>query len=225
MIPDGTILSHPLVTDVKLTFTKRLWSDWKGGLVGALMTFMLGLALPERFLFALFEHRLRLAGFIAPLVCFIVMAVANYTEHILSPPVKPRAIVSFSGKSVFFTVNVIFTLLLYFTLSLVANVLELISRPSPTLNYFTYAFFVPAYSLGTILSFFYYAGVLTDKAEAANIRRHHRRNIPLARYLHTTHSTSVICVNIDLAFKQPSRVCEHMPESLAFFVWVIAAYR
>lgn len=195
---------------------------------------MLGLSLPSDVLHVLFDYRLKITGVIAPLVCFSVMALSNYTEHVLSPPVEPHAIVSFGGRSVFFTVNVIGTLLIYYSASLLSHALSLLQLNdalpphllpfASLLSKLTYKLFVPAYTLGTLLSVFYYAGVLTDKAEAANIRKWHRRGIPLARFLHTTHSTSILCVNIDLLFKEQAMVCEHMPPTAAFFVLCMLAY-
>jgi hypothetical protein len=81
-----------------------------------------------------------------------------------------------------------------------------------------------AYALGNILSLFYYAGVLGDMDEARNIRKWHSRGVPLARFLHTTHSTSFFTVNIDLLFKEPTLVCKFLPASSEFYVWAMLAY-
>jgi hypothetical protein len=230
---DGTILTHPLISDVKITLTRRIWSDWKGGLIGALLTLVLGLSLPEDLAFYIFSFRVRINSVLAPAVCFVVMALANYTEHVLSPPVTPHAIVSFSGKSVFFTVNVIGTLFVYFSVSLLSELLLLhegvtsssyTSSLTTLTSYITYTFFVPCYALGTTLSIFYYAGVLGDANEKKNIIKWHNRGIPLARFLHTTHSTSIVCVNIDLLFKDREQLCLYMPQSLLFFVKVLLCY-
>jgi hypothetical protein len=98
---------------------------------------VLGLTLPADLLTTVLIYRLKLARVISPLVCWCVMGIANYTEHVLSPPVEPRAIVSFSGKSVFFTVNVIGTLFAYFSVSLVANLLILFDMEVEWLTFLT----------------------------------------------------------------------------------------
>ncbi|GMH57291.1 hypothetical protein TL16_g02342 [Triparma laevis f. inornata] len=208
---DGTLKSHPLIKDAAHTFSHRMWRDWKGGLIGALCTTVVGLYMPENILQTILPLRLEIARFIAPFVCFLVMLGANYTEHVLQPPVEPAGIVSFSGKTVFFTVNVIGLLLCYFAISVAGQTLKLVGYPSETLTYITYTFFIHAYALGSMLSVFYYAGVLGDKDEKANIQKWHKRGIPLARYLHNTHSTSIFCVNLDFCFKSSVLIAEYIP--------------
>ncbi|GMI09535.1 hypothetical protein TrVE_jg10396 [Triparma verrucosa] len=220
---DGTLKTHPLVKDAAHTFSHRMWRDWKGGLIGALCTLVLGLYMPENLLQTILPLRLEIARFIAPLVCFSIMAMANYTEHVLQPPVSPAGIVSFSGKSVFFTVNVIGLLLVYFAICVAGQTLKMVGYPSETLTYLTYTFFIHAYSLGSMLSVFYYAGVLGDKDEKANIQKWHRRGIPLARYLHNTHSTSILCVNLDLIFKSSALIEQYIP-TMDFVVVTLYCY-
>jgi hypothetical protein len=99
----------------------------------------------------------------------------------------------------------------------------------------TYEAFVNVYALGTMLSLFYYAGVLGDANERKNLQKWHRVGVPLARYLHTTHSTSFLMVNVDAVFRDSNLVCKHLPEvqssvmGAAMFagiysVWVLLNY-
>ena len=196
---------------VKHTVKVRIWRDWKGGVVGALLSFTIGLCLPESLMIVLYPLRYEVARLIATAACFTIMFFANYVEHVVQPPVEPKGITSFSGKSVFFTVTVIGNLLIYYSLALATQLLNLFNLPSQLLNHLTYHYFIPSYALGTMLSIFYYAGVLSDPDEKKNIERWHRRGVPLARYLHSTHSTSIFCVNVDLIFKNAELLNQHVP--------------
>ena len=69
-----------------------------------------------------------------------------------------------------------------------------------------------------MLSLFYYAGVLGDADERRNINKWHLLGVPLARYLHVTHASSLLAVNLDLAFKNGGLVCEHMPSQEGIMV-------
>ncbi|GMH53606.1 hypothetical protein TrRE_jg9210 [Triparma retinervis] len=209
---EGGLGGHPLVMDAKRTFTKRIWSEWRGGLSACFITAVTILSLPEDFLnYYILPLRFELVRLMVPITCFGVMFAANWTEHVLQPPVEPKGIVSFSGKSVFFTVNVIGILLVYYTLSLVGQFCRIYGYENEILTYVTYRFFVHVYSLGMMLSLFYYAGVLGDADERENINRWHLRGVPLARYLHTTHGSSLLCVNLDLIFKNRDLVCSFLP--------------
>jgi hypothetical protein len=195
------------------------------------------LYLPEQFFDDyILPLRFELVRLLVPITCFGVMFAANWTEHVLQPPVEPKGIVSFGGKSVFFTVNVIGILLIYYTLSLVGQFCRIYGHEIPVLTYVTYRYFIHVYSLGLMLTLFYYAGVLNDEDERANINKWHLKGVPLARYLHTTHGSSLLCVNLDLAFKSRSLVCSHLPTQefviLAlhgfgayYTVWVMINYK
>mmetsp|Transcript_19351 Transcript_19351/g.40354 ORF Transcript_19351/g.40354 Transcript_19351/m.40354 type:complete len:366 (+) Transcript_19351:139-1236(+) len=208
----GGLGGHPLVVDAKITLTKRIWSDWKGGLSACFITAVTILYLPEDvFNKFVLPFRFELVRLMVPITCFGVMFAANWTEHVLQPPVEPKDIVKFSGKSVFFTVNVIGILLIYYTLSLVGQFCRIFGHEVEALTYVTYRYFVHVYSLGNMLSLFYYAGVLGDDDERRNINKWHLRGVPLARYLHTTHSASLLCVNLDFLFKNRELVCAFLP--------------
>ena len=219
--------THPLIKDVQITFRRRLWTDWRGGLAASVITLVVVLHAPSHLIV---EKRSVIVESAIAICSFVIMAQANRVEHFLSPPVEPKGIVSLSGKSVFFTVHVIFLLLAYYLISSTSLLLLLFDFESPSLTYVTYAFFPFIYTLGTLLSVLYYVGVLTDADEIANIRKWEKLRIPLSRYLHATHSSSIICVNIDLFFKGREMMCRHLFErpcddvlryALFYTSWVI----
>jgi len=122
---EGGLSHHPLIVDARITLTRRIWSDWKGGLSASFITAVVLLYLPEQYMDNyVLPLRFELVRLMVLITCFGVMFTANWTEHVLQPPVEPAGIVSFGGKSVFFTVNVIGILLAYYTISLVGQFLR-----------------------------------------------------------------------------------------------------
>jgi len=121
-------------------------------------------------------------------------------------------------------VNVIGSLAIYFSFAFTVEVLRALDFESDKIDALVMVFFWPIYILGTCLTIFYYAGVLWDEDEKKNILKWQNHGVPLSRYLHTTHSTSIVCVNIDLFFKNKDLLCSHAPESfrtiaIGLFLW------
>jgi hypothetical protein len=110
-------LLHPLIVEAKLTITKKMWADWKGSLATTCIIVVLIGSMSDSTLSYIMEQRASVLKIVIPAVSAFLMWRCNYVEHVLQPPVKPHAIVSYTGKSVFLTVQTIAILAIYFTLS------------------------------------------------------------------------------------------------------------
>ena len=173
---DNSLKNHPLIIELKQITTKRIWSEKWGGMFGAILTIILTLFLPNETLQHAIDDKHNIQYLLTTLICALIMARANYVEHYLQPPVEPYEIVKSYGKLCFFTVNVIGTCFIYFTAQfLVEFARTVLNFSSPTVDDIMAYLSPPVYTLGCILSIFYYAGVFADDAEKDNINKWQNR--------------------------------------------------
>ena len=208
-----SLSNHPLIVEAKDFLTRRLWLQWRGGLAGSILTILVAFSFSDSTLTTLISHKCQINSFLSTFLSTLLLARANYIEHFLQPPVEPPEITRWCGKLPFFTVNVIFLTLAYFTLSTITQLIEITTDIPPILNDTLFIFFYTTYTLGCTLSIFYYLGVFTDEDERQTINKHQSKGIPLSSYLHSTHGSTIVLLQVHIIFIPKTLLTKHSPSS------------